>query len=349
MSSHSFPSVSPALPSLAIPAKYEYSTVVASDLQKATQAIYTSCLIKPQACDGTLYLTFDYDLSRKNVTIQTADGPKEITHIITSSYVDVTTGRCVSREWTFIGEAFKETHHTVSDGVLLPHECFRGNEIEKRAYLTSILSTGCVAAYWDTVKGVDGCSAEEIDMFKREIHPQIVANMTTISQRHPEKKLTILDIGGGRAKLAEKILETLTDRIEKLVLLDKSQSAIQQARKIAQKFPEKLKTKQMDVVTDHLTELADVIIMSGLMQHTVLNVQQAQTLLLKSLRCLKEGGYFIIASHANAIFHAYDFEQVGLNVLNKTFSLATANGNRNQWVTNNFYILQKPELSLQTA
>lgn len=348
MSSHSLLSMSSSLPALAIPAEYGYSDVVASDLQKAAQTIYRNCLLHAKACVGELYLTFDYDLSRKKIALQTADGLKELTRITTSSYVDVTNGKCVTREWTFIGESFKETRHTLSDGALLPQECFHGNEVEKRAYLTSILSTGCVAAYWNNVEGPDGVSKEEVEVFKTQIHPRIVSSLATITQHHP-RKITIVDIGGGRAKLAEKILDTLADKIEKLVVLDKSASAIQQARKIAREFPEKLKTKQMDVVTDDLTEMADVIIMSGFMQHTVLNLPQAQSALLKSLRCLRDGGYFIIASQANAIFHAYDFEQVGLRVLNRTFFQATSNGKFNHWITHNFYILQKPQLALQTA
>jgi len=315
----------------------------ASDLAAVIEYVYQFCKNNAQAPEGGLYITYDYDFSQKNIHIRTAtDLPKKkVTRLSTSSYIHQESKQCVAREWVFDFDGKTEKYYTPRMALFPPVKYFTGMELEIRSPHGENLAGPRPEVVWDHWDSHDTEINNDVNTYITKIHPKIVECVEKIGQISPQKRLTILDIGGGRGRLAEKILEKLPEKVKEMVILDKSTSAYKAARQVVRKFPEQLKVKQMDVVEEKLTQEADVVILSGVLQHTVLSLSNAQAVLINCHSILRNGGYLIIASRADAIFTAYSFEQLNLKVLNKTLSYPSTEKPERSFRTHSFYVLQK--------
>lgn len=145
-------------------------------------------------------------------------------------------------------------------------------------------------------------------------HPAMAKACLHVLQHIPAAKPQILEICGGYGLLADKILSASPIPLD-YTLLELNQTALGKAQ---DNLGKRALLVQTDVVDDPFPvkeESIDLVIGCGALTTCVLtDKNEAMEVLKKIERCLKPGGYLILAGHGNSLLHREDFAR--LTVLN---------------------------------
>ena len=305
--------------------------------------IHMFCKENPQNIQGNPFCTFSVDLSQKNVTVKTSQGEKNLNHIRMTSYV--IDNKCATIKWEL--DLQNETHETYITGrtdLGISPSFFNGFEYE-RIFSPSAYSL-IPTEFWDVWESV---MSEEVMHYKTIIYPQIIYTIQKICKLNPLVNLDILDLGGGSGNLAETILEerTLSNLIRKIIVIDSSKKLIEKAQIKAINYPDKLIPKHISIEevskqlynSSEYVQSAHIIILCGVVAHQVLSRKVGLDIVAKCQSILRENGILIVASLSPALINSVEYQEMGYNVLNKSFSFLLPSCLSVK--TNDFYILQK--------
>jgi 2-polyprenyl-3-methyl-5-hydroxy-6-metoxy-1,4-benzoquinol methylase len=309
-------------------------------LTKETQKVYHFCLNNKKQITGSLFLTLAFDLSKKKIEILNSSGEKvQVNKIKISSYL--VDQRCDSLKWIFELQNACETYTTPQSDDISP-SLHNGMEYE-RIFPETLDVPMRPSETWDTWE-----RSHEYLHYENIIHPKIIDTIGKIYNVNPQRKLNILDLGGGSGRLAEKVLQRNSGKIKKILVADKSLALLKEANIKAQRYPGKMFGMHLDLneinslSTSKFFKTTDLIILCGVVAHQVLTKKTAKKVLEECLPVIKENGYIIAISLSPSLLNSEDYEAFGLKVLNKSFTFFLNRGPlQAPYATNDFYVLQK--------
>lgn len=314
-----------------------------SNLIRIVQQIYNKCNLHQTQLQGALLCTYTFDLSKKEIEIINTHGIlKPLKKVKVYSFI--TNQICSSFLWKFEFIDNKiENYITSSNAGVIPIEFFNGLEHE-RIFPQNPGYEIVKKELWDYWEKSLPHAAKH---YATVIYPVIISTINKVHNIHPQKMLDIIDLGGGSGRLAKQILKTLPEKVQKILVIDNSQELLAKASKRAKKYPEKFMTRQIDLNEDllslfALSQKADIITLCGVIAHQVLDKQTATKIISTCLPILRENGYIIAASLSPALLNSAEYKEMGLKVLNKSFTFSLDRGLfQPPYATNDFYILRK--------
>lgn len=305
------------------------------------QFVYTNGTSHPHMLQGIRMGKYVLDTSKKNVSITIAGQVVKIEGLNLSLYFfgpSSLTQKCKFR-------LSQRSVKVISSSIVrdLPIECFQGNELERRIFLKDSDVAVFEKEYWDKWDS-GSVNYHAMSVYESIIYPEIIKSIHRIGQSF-ERKLDILDLGGGSGKLAYELLNKCCNIIQQICLIDFSEVAIERAKGLLENHANKFKAickdiTQMSFLSPDNLLCADVIILSGIIAFEVLTPTQALQLLKKCHTIVRDNGYLIVTSYSLAIVNSKDYEKMGYRVLNKT--IAGKAGSK--WDPYDFFILQKSSI-----
>ncbi len=331
--------------SLYVPSSIENTASSQKSLSASVQELYSFCQTQNHSIVGIQFMTFDRDLSQRNIEVLTSSGDsRRVTRIKTTSFV--INQRCASLKWEIEIEGETKTFITSREAPSLPDHMLNGNEFE-RSFFDENSFAVVPKEVWDNWETL---MSYEIQHYTKVIHPQINETLRKICTLHPHLKMHILDIGGGDGVLGERIIQALPDQVAKVHVLDGSQKLIETAKHRAEALSGKLIAQVSDIqdmidtpsVLSEYDGHVDIVILCGVVAQQVLNKQTALNLVRKCHSILPENGFLVAASLSPALINSQEYEAIGYEVLNKTITNKIhRNPNLPSYATNDFYTLQK--------
>lgn len=243
----------------------------------------------------------------------------------------------------------------------MPFAYFKGNELEciKQPLDKSVAPS----TYWDNWKN----SEEVIQTYRSRIYPllNLVVNEFANLRNTP---IVVQDVGGGDGELAFQLAEL--PFVQEMYLLDNNDKQLKLAENrkgcdcpfLSEEARSKTRVIKTDLTSPDCFEqvsdnMADVIILSGVVAHSVLTRESSASLLELSYNQLKDEGIVCIASLTPPYFAKEEYESMGFKVLNQVASMSKSDEPWSQasrtgnWTVElePFYILQKSSAHLQHA
>jgi 2-polyprenyl-3-methyl-5-hydroxy-6-metoxy-1,4-benzoquinol methylase len=314
-------------------------------LTEEIQNIYHFCLNNKEKITGYLFLTFVFDFSKKKIEILDSQGEKAQVHKIKAiSYAIDDSVNLISLKWTFELNDRREIYHTPRWTNALPITLCNGMEYER------IFSKGTALPLlrskdWDNW---EQSLPEYVQHYAEIIHPKILDTIGKIYALNPQRKLNILDLGGGSGRLAERILQQDPEKIKRILVTDKSLALLRKAKSRAKNYPEKMFTKYLDLneqgslSPSKFFKNTDLIVLCGVAAFEVLTKKTAKKVIKECTSIIKENGYIVVISITPALLNSEEYEALGLKVFNKSFTFYLKRGfSHPPYATNDFYVLQK--------
>jgi hypothetical protein len=216
-----------------------------------------------------------------------------------------------------------------------------GNEFERT--FTPPLPEPIAQGEWD--RWGHGLTAEISGRYETVIYPRVVDTLRTICARQPDRRLQVMDLGGGAGQLSELVCRSLPG-VESVLLVERSAALLEKARPRAARHAGRLLTERADVTEDAFLhdrkETPDVIILCGVVAQQVMDHAQGFRLMRKCHDRLPSGGFALVPSYSPALLGSREYEAMGFDVRNKTLSVIEATPGGRLLQTNDFYILEKP-------
>ncbi len=301
---------------------------------------------------------YSCDFSKKNIVfLQEKDGNtvskteiKSISGVVLgdeSSQLQIWTFS-MAREEGLFSESYMVREHHPDVIKYLPFFLLDGNEYEvgEGPYLEGNIPV-LTDKKWDDWKLKMKSS---IQHYRERIYPIFQKGLVAASALFNHQNFSVLDIGGGDGELAFSLLESCP-LIETYTLIDGNQVSVDLAlerKNYGFIYPEedrkRLQVKQGDITKMDLFNAigekpVDVIVLCGVIAYQVLSFQASQALLQRCKKLLKDKGVILIASHSPCYFNASDFQNMGWEVLNKSYQYPL-DLNKNEYGLEPFYVLR---------
>lgn len=234
------------------------------------------------------------------------------------------------QKWTFILSDQTIEHFTLSNSKIISSKYFlmpylKGDELEKVRIRRP--AENMEKNYWDNWKSNDKNAA---NIYRHLLYP--ILNESVIKIRDIfNKKIKILDLGGGDGELTLKYL-AYQSFVKTVYVMDSNEKQISQLKmKIDDNcsfHPMQIKKKIFPILGD-LTRLKEIdllkekqfeiIILCGVVARQVLSKQNSMELLQKCKNFLVKQGFILITSFSPPHFQKQDYEEMGFHVHNCSY------------------------------
>lgn len=326
------------LESLALPAPNALTAQDEVALSEMVSRIYGHCRAHRDAPVGQAYMTWRMDLAKRTFAIEAA-GERLLLWTFTPHMDAAREVVGTHFEFHFAGrtETFFVAQPINFRGL---HLYISGNEFERTFPIA--MSDPVTEDQWDLWGR--GLSAEICRHYEQHIYPRVVDTLQKIGARDPDRRLRVVDLGGGNGRLAEMICDG-APCVAEVTVLDRSAALVEQARRRASQHPGRMTARRADLrtdgVLDDLRGRTDVFILSGVVAQQVLDAAEALVLMRRCCALLPAGGFAIVPSYSPSLLTSREYEAMGFEVHNKTLNLIEDGPSGPALKTNDFYILQK--------
>lgn len=220
-----------------------------------------------------------------------------------------------NNEQRFSGRSF-----SFSLPALLPH-ILNGASLE---YMLHTAAQSKEQGFWNDWENT---SPTAWSIYTQLIHPILTKVVHVILAHEETPQPVIVELGGGKGRLARLILEGLNSPC-KYILLENNEKEIAEAH---QNLGDLARVVQSNIVLDEQyycdaehtlaigEETVDLSLASGVLTQTVLqNKEEALVVLQKVQKYLKPSGYLVLAGLARSFLNERDFTSAGFTVINKS-------------------------------
>jgi hypothetical protein len=177
------------------------------------------------------------------------------------------------------------------------------------------------------------------------IYPRVVDTLKKLAGRRPDRRLDVMDLGGGAAQLAGLVCASIPE-VARVRLLERSGTLVEKARARAAKHPGRLVVRQADVTAAGFSldpdEAPDVVILCGVVAQQVMTHEEGLALARACHQGLRAGGFALVPSYSPALLSSREHAALGFVVHNKTLSVIETTPRGRALQSNDFYILEKP-------
>jgi hypothetical protein len=302
--------------------------------------IYQHCLGNAGDPFGTAYMTWDMDFRARAFAVQRSSGatPRRLLRWTFEPHMNARQDPVGAR----FGFHFEEGDETYFLGEPVSFKGLQaylsGNEFERVFPPASQL---IAAAEWDAWgRGTTAAIALHYEEF---IYPRVAETVSAIAARAPDRRLCVVDLGGGTGRLAEVVCDGV-DRVSRVVVVERSKPLLALAEARALGHPGRLVTRSADLtstdVVDSLDVTPDIIILCGVVAQQVMEHGQGLRLMRACQRRLPVGGFALVPSYSPALLTSREYESMGFEVHNKTLHVVEETPRGSTLRTNDFYVLE---------
>lgn len=204
-----------------------------------------------------------------------------------------------------------------------------GNRLERAEVETSL--DKMPNDYWHMWES----ASENMGTYQYEIDPMICSTVQKIFlSKFWLDDPVILDVGGGRGRLAESLTKLARFRY---ILLEKNQAELNQAKET---LGARAKVHETDILNDPFPvsqATVDIAIASGVLAHLVLKDKEEALIALKKVcAAVKPRGFILLTGKTSSFITAKDFIEEGFDVINTSLPRSHRH----------FYIARKKDIPL---